>query len=262
MKRTFIISISFTLLLSLHITAYSSEGVSYNNETGEIVSVSGENLVGKPAEAILKYLDEHSFDVINNKKSLEESISDLLTSGILKGYPDGEIHTEYNVTRAEMAAFICRILYGNNLTPDTAEFSDLTHSHWAFTELCMLSNKDLSFPIIQGYDDNTIRPDNYVTYKEAATMILRMLNYSILIEENGGYPHSVEFWADDLSLFDRTNGKNQQNSYATRRDIIIMLSTALDSPVADTLDENCIRTDKMQKGPLTLRQVRDINNIK
>lgn len=262
MKRTFIISICFTLLLSLHITAYSSEGMYYNNETGETVSVSGEDLVGKPAEAILKYLDEHSSDAINNKKSLEESINDLLSSGILKGYPDGEIHTEYNVTRAEMAAFICRILYGNNLIPDTNEFSDLTQNHWAFTELCMLTNKDLAFPIIQGYEDDTIRPDNYVTYKEAATMILRMLNYGVLIEENGGYAEGVEFWADDLCLFDRTNGKNQLNSFATRGDIIIMLSTALDSPVADTLDENCIRTSNLQKGPLTMRQYRDINNIK
>ena len=77
MKKS--LAIILTLLLSLHITAYSSEGMSYNNDTGEIVSVSGVDLLGKPAEAILKYLDEHSSDVINNKKSLEESINDLLS---------------------------------------------------------------------------------------------------------------------------------------------------------------------------------------
>ena len=273
MKKILSIILATVLVTSVIAFAYAEEiqGVYYDNETGKIISVSGEVLLGQKAEAVAEYLEEHSSDYVNHEKNLQQSIDDLITLGILNGYPDGEIHSDYNITRAEMAALICRTLYGKNYSHlnyeelknfgINTEFSDLTDKHWAFMELALLSNENLAFKIIEGYEDNTIQPDANITYIEAATMILKMLNYNVLIEEKGGYPDGVEYWAEELSLFERTNAKNNLDNFAVRGDIIIMLSSALDSPVADTLDENCIRTDTWQMGPLSMRQYRDFNKV-
>lgn len=237
-------------------------GLEYNDG---IVSETTENvnLVGKEATAVKEYLEEHSDDVINTNKTLDESINDLADMEILQGFPDGDYHVNENATRAQMAVFINRMRHVSiNLDDEAVSnalsgFSDIDSSHWAAKEI---SNAILN-NWISGYDDGTIRPEENVSYLEAVTMILNVLNYNILINESGGYPEGVLTWANTLELFKNTAVGSDYQKAITRGDLIIMISSAFDTRMADTLDENCIRTDKMQVGPLTLRQYLDINNF-
>ena len=265
-------------------------GMEYNPDTEQMELVYDEDAenkggIGTVYEAAKEYLDEHAGDVINKEKDLSASIDDLVSEGILQGFPDGDYHTDENVTRAQMAVFIARLLYGPDYSKRTREelvrafvtyaegeeipqevmdnyapeYSDLSEEHWAFTELTALSV--LPTPPIEGYGDGTIRPDNNITYTEAAAMLLRAMGYGPFIDEHGGYPGGVEYWAEDIGLFGRTNAAEDLNAAAPRGDIIIMISTALDSLSTPNLDENCVRTEELHQGPWTWRQERVIEHV-
>lgn len=255
-------------------TVDEREVYGYEYKDGELIPIYEEsemaNPIGKVHVGIKSYLEEHKNDIINREKNLQESIDDLSKMKILQGYPDGDFHVDENVTRAQMAVFLFRISSGVNYSKHDKEYmknfgahneyKDISDNHWAVTELSMLSCLTVD-NVIEGYEDNTIRPDNNVTYKEAAAMILRTLDYFKLIEEKGGYPDGVQYWAEDLGLFNRTNALDNLDAPATRGDIIIMLSTALDSPVCSSLDENCVRVESYQKSPITMRQLRDYEQV-
>ena len=260
-------------------------------ETGEYELTYDDNSgitegdVGTVYEPAKEYLEEHADDVINTEKNLQESIDDLVAEEILQGFPDGDYHVEENVTRAQMAVFMTRLIYGTNYSKKhTREemvriyigyaegadipqdildqyapyYSDLPEDHWAFTELTSLST--LHNPIMVGYGDGTIRPDNSITYLEAATMLIKGLHYDDL-DDHGGYPDGTLYWAEQLNLFGRTGGENDVNAAATRGDIIIMISTALDTPYVSHIDENCVRTEDWHISPLTWRQDRIVDRV-
>lgn len=104
-------------------------------------------------------------------------LSDL---GIAKGYSDGSYKPEKTVTRAEMAAFICRMLLGEGYetitnTGVTTKFKDVASNHWAAG---VINYCYANLGIINGYPDGTFKPDNTVNTVEAATMLLKVLGYN------------------------------------------------------------------------------------
>ena len=252
-------------------------------ETGEyeLTYDEGEDYIGTVSVELKNYVDAHANDVIKRDKNLEESAADLVAEDILVGFPDGDYHENEYVTRAQMAVFMTRVSFGLNYSkldregivryaittsepfseiPDeivneyAPEYPDLPEDHWAYTELMMSG-------VAEGYEDGTMRPDNNVTYLEAATMLVRRGGYATLIEEKGGYPDGVLYWADNMKLFERTNAEGNLDQPATRGDIIIMISTLLDSPVAGRFDKECRHSETIQQMPLTLRQYRDFRNV-
>lgn len=88
----------------------------------------------------------------------------------VKGYPDGMVRPESNITRAEAAAIIYRIAKpGSFSTAPNTSFVDIK-GHWAFTEISALANAG----IIKGTSSTTFEPDRSITRGELFTMIGRM----------------------------------------------------------------------------------------
>ena len=88
----------------------------------------------------------------------------------VKGYPDGMVRPESNITRAEAAAIIYRIAKpGSFSTAPNTSFVDIK-GHWAFTEISALANAG----IIKGTSATTFEPDRSITRGELFTMIGRM----------------------------------------------------------------------------------------
>lgn len=89
---------------------------------------------------------------------------------VILGYPDNEFKPENNLTRAEFAALICRFA---KLTPSETEnpFSDLENTHWAYDNIITLTASGL----MQGYEDETYRPENQITRAEVMTVINKIL---------------------------------------------------------------------------------------
>ncbi len=153
-----------------------------------------------------------------------QEIAGLLAKlSIMNGYPDGELHPENPVTRAEFSKIaIGASPYKNQVASYMAvsPFSDVSYSHWAapYVKLAV-SNK-----LITGYPDATFRPNQTVLLEEAATICLRMLGYS---NEDFGYswPHGQLGLAQNIGLLDGVTTKTGENML--RGDVMTLIYNLL-----------------------------------
>ncbi len=97
-------------------------------------------------------------------------IKRLSELGISSGYPDGTYRPTYKVSRAEMAIYIIRALYGDSFSySGTPYFSDVPDSHWAFKYIQRIYEDGIS----TGYQDGTYRPTHKVSRAEMAVYVTR-----------------------------------------------------------------------------------------
>ncbi len=83
----------------------------------------------------------------------------------IKGYPDGTVRPENNITREEITTIFYRILkdeYRNSIYKDTNSFPDVEKSRWSNVEISTIQNAK----IINGYEDGLFRPEQYITRAE------------------------------------------------------------------------------------------------
>ncbi len=67
-------------------------------------------------------------DTILNAETAAERLQGL---GIISGDPDGNLHLDDSLTRAEMAAVVCRLLGMKEISNKATVFSDVPTEHWA-----------------------------------------------------------------------------------------------------------------------------------
>ena len=149
----------------------------------------------------------------------------------MQGDEDGNLNLEDDVTRAEMAQFI---INAKNLKKaeytvpaDEELFTDLPADHWAYKTIYLAK----SLGVINGNGDGTFEPEGKVTYEQAIKMIVNLMGYSSMAEELGGYPNGHIAVATVIGL--TKNVEFVQTESAIRKDIAIMLDTALDIPVME-----------------------------
>ena len=105
----------------------------------------------------------------------EASITQVVNSGIVKGYIDGTFRPNTKVTRAEFSVMLMNALNSQG------EVSELTFTDqskigaWAQTAIAQA----VQAGIIQGYQDGTFRPNAAMTRSEMAVMISNALKLSI-----------------------------------------------------------------------------------
>ena len=95
----------------------------------------------------------------------ESSISLVEALDIMTGYPDGTFRSGENVTRAEFACVITKIL---NLSPDVSKgeltpYYDVPPSHWA-SPYVNIAN---SYGLMNGYGNGYFMPEKSITVSEA-----------------------------------------------------------------------------------------------
>ncbi len=96
----------------------------------------------------------------------------LVDLGILEGYEDGSLHLERTLTRAEFSKiFVTAFLTDSDKPDETSDFSDVDRSYWAKDYII----KAVAAGVINGYDDNTFRPEENITYEQAVKIIMRYL---------------------------------------------------------------------------------------
>lgn len=96
----------------------------------------------------------------------------LRTLGILQGSGDGSLQLDNNITRAEVATIMVRILTESPvLYPEGKEFADISAKHWGRDYI----QKAYKIGIIHGYPDNTFGPGNKITYAEVVAIMVNAL---------------------------------------------------------------------------------------
>ncbi len=212
---------------------------------------------------VASFANIYAADFTDVKKDpyLEEAIGVLSSYEVIQGYPDNTFRPDRIVTRAEMAKVVTVAAgyyeYSKNMT---SVYEDM-HGHWAesYVELADVLG------IVKGISPSTYGPDNQIKFEEAYTMILRLLGYT---DESliGTWPSNYHSKALELNLFENIDASV---SYASRRDISIMLYNALKMNMVTVKENNSInitnkplisKLGKMETKEVTIRDL-NIDNF-
>lgn len=171
--------------------------------------------------------DKTAFSDMKTTDYYAQAATALEQLGIISGYPDGTYGAEKSITRAEMAAIVCRII---DKEADAEEakgetiFDDVASDHWASGYI----NIAVKEGIINGDGNGKFRPEDEVTYEEAIKMIVCALGYA----DNIGVDPSD--WSKAYLDIANKKGitsdlKGKKGEPATRGDIAVMSYNGLDT---------------------------------
>ncbi|WP_139293654.1 S-layer homology domain-containing protein, partial [Mycobacterium tuberculosis] len=99
-------------------------------------------------------------------------ITELISRGIVQGYPDNKFAPDREVTRSEFAILLTRAMgYEDNGQQMIHNFDDLSNNAWYSEEL----NIALNNVVTKGFNDNTYRPNEAIKREQAAIMISNVI---------------------------------------------------------------------------------------
>ncbi len=177
-----------------------------------------------------------TFTDVNESTQYSEAILTLAKLGVINGYAeDNTFKPVGEITRAEFTAIITRAMNIVGVTT-TSNFTDV-NSHWALNNIVAATDRGIT----NGFEDNTFRPDEKVTYEQAVKMIVCALNYTNTAEALGGWPTGYLQQGTVLGLTKDVTGV--VNSGPAPRGVVAQLVyNALDINVADM--KTSIATDE------------------
>lgn len=150
-----------------------------------------------------------------------DAVKVLGEADVLSGYPDGTFKPYNYVTRAEMAAIVCRMLGRKSDAFNDIEktsFNDVSNNSWAKGYI----NIAVKNGIINGDGNGNFRPDDNVKYEEAVKMIICSLGLgdSIIVDPSD--------WSSGYILAANQKGivtgvKGRRGEAAVRGDIAVMV---------------------------------------
>lgn len=142
----------------------------------------------------------------------------LQDKGIIEGYEDGELYLEKTLTRAEFTKmFSDAFLKDDAETDEKISFTDINDNYWGSKYII----KAVKAGIISGFDDDTFRPEEEVTYEQALTMIVNYLE----TDTNKEYPEGYVMSAVDKGITDSV--KALIGEEITRGDAVYLIDNTM-----------------------------------
>ncbi len=137
-----------------------------NNLTREEAAMVLYRLMAPEYRRELEYRENDFIDVDENRWS-DKPISILAKAGMLTGYKDGSFKPTNEITRAELATMIAKL---TDVIVLETKFEDIK-GHWAEDYI----NSVQKTGWIQGYEDNTFRPNELIKRSEFVSIINNVL---------------------------------------------------------------------------------------
>lgn len=132
------------------------------------------------------WAETNAFPDVEDGRWSNIQISTMANGGFVTGYEDGYFRPEAYITRAEFATIACRFA---NLTDEgEIQFNDIA-GHWAESSI----RKAYVAGWINGYEDGSFKPEQYITRAEAMAIINRVLGRQV--NEEGLHPDAIR-WPD------------------------------------------------------------------
>lgn len=118
----------------------------------------------------LKSTKNPGFTDVKSTHYAYNDIAAVAEKGIFIGREKGHFYPDGKLTRAEMATVLARAyeLSGSSKVP----FSDVKASNWAYNDIQTLVASNL----LEGYPDNTFKPERQITRAEFVTLLSRVRN--------------------------------------------------------------------------------------
>lgn len=185
------------------------------------------------------------------------------------GYPDGLVHPEKNITRAEVSTIFFRMLLDESREDFWAQenwFSDVPADQWYNNAVSTLANAGL----ISGYPDGSFKPNANITRAEFATIAIRFfLEEDVEITENnlsdvkGHWAEANINLAYALNLINGyPDGTFRPDQKITRAEAMTIVNRVLErTPDKDHLLEDMIEwPDNMDKDMWYYADVQEATN--
>lgn len=115
-----------------------------------------------------------------------DAINYVEANGIVNGYPDGTFKPDDTINRAEFTKIVIESAFPNQASGSMC-FPDV-NDEWFAKYVCFAKNKN----IIGGYPDGTFKPDQEVSFVEAAKIIVNTLEEQMTAEAGEAWykPHA------------------------------------------------------------------------
>ena len=99
----------------------------------------------------------------------KQTIDIVSSNGIAKGYPDNSFRPNAPITRAEISELLVNMNSWKEIEvdKDVQDFKDVTKQLWYYKSIMILRSKG----IVNGYQDNTYKPESFSTRAEAIVVL-------------------------------------------------------------------------------------------
>ncbi len=116
--------------------------------------------------------------------------------GILKGYTDGTLKLDNNISRAEVATLAVRVLgYDNTIiVGNEMNFIDVKKDYWGYNNI----QNAYKLSVIKGYPSGEFKPQNDITYSEVISIMVNALGKGNDLE--GAWPDNYLNRAKTLGI--------------------------------------------------------------
>ena len=165
----------------------------------------------------------------------DNKIQYIVDKKFVKGYEDGSMGYDKNITRAE----ITRLLVLANGNEDLANslqgamklYTDVDTKHWANGVISVGTTRPSDankIAMLAGYPDKSFKPDQNVTYAELAKMLVVLVKKDLTEDmvKNAKWATSWLLWAKELGILEDVKIEDS-NAFATRADAFTMVYNAL-----------------------------------
>lgn len=155
----------------------------------------------------------------------QEAIDYVQSEGIIEGDENGSLNLEDNVTRAEAAKMLIEALGIDKDSHSSSQtFSDVDEDSWAYDYIETAAGNGF----INGFEDGTFRPNEYVTYEQAIKMFLGK-NMAM------SYPAEYVASAIDMELLDNVSAlMGEKMSRADMMQLIYNIAELVKAGVSNT----------------------------
>lgn len=178
-----------------------------------------------PVNVFAGEADKLSFSDVNDTDYYAKAAEALKQLDILAGYPDGTFGAEKPITRAEVAAVVCRMI-DRGVDAEAAigetRFEDVAAGHWASGYINLASEAG----IINGDGRGRFHPEKDVTYEEAVKMVVCGLGYGdFIVVDPRDWSKGYLDAADEMGISDDV--RSTKGKASTRGDIAVMVYNGL-----------------------------------
>ena len=190
-----------------------------------------------------------AYSDVEANTTVGEAVGILSNLNILNGFEDGTFKPDDTVTRAQMAAIICRTLGYESQAQSSAGttiFDDVAADHWAAGYI----NVAQSLGIINGYGNGNFGPEDQVTYEQAVKMIVCALGYDLVAQAKGGYPTGYLSVASSEGITKSANGK--VGDAAKRSTVAVLVYNSLEVRLLDQKSWTTDGSDEYSKSDDTI----------
>ena len=183
--------------------------------------------------------------VHGEEMTAEEKYNKLVEQGIFDGFPDGQSHLDWNMSRAQAAKIITLIL---GLDPDAAAGSgyyiDLGESDWAAGYIGAAT----AAGILEGYSNGIFDPTSDVTIEQLAKIMVEALD--IEVDEDATVEGASDWAGKYVKAALEAGLIPPQSDYTVpaSRDLLVVASYAAYEQLQETAEETAWITSAQQKG--------------